>query len=398
MKRSLPFFLFFIYFLPAQAQIVTLHDEFSGCIEKIAIDEDNDVLWMGTSLSDGGDLFMRDAQGDRTDLSELTSEINFQSITALWMDESTLYAGGFGGIAIIDPDAEEYTLFTTSNSNYSNSNVPSTLVFDYNTDKLYAGSFSSSTDVLEEDGWTVDNTLNRVLASTFDYEEDQLLLATSNGELISITEEDKTVFNSNNSDLPNLSYTDITVDSEGNMYLLAYENGFVHFDGENATHYTPQNSDLFGGDLNSIDVDLNGKVWFGHNGGITSFKNGTFETFVLENAVGFWPIINDIVVDNENHLWLAACGGLIEFALDPTDTEDISSSETLIFPNPNSGNFTFEASEKGQLHLYNNMGALVQTNAIQVGKNEIQTLVPSGIYTYSFKGIRHTSSDKICIY
>ncbi|MDF1698859.1 MAG: T9SS type A sorting domain-containing protein [Saprospiraceae bacterium] len=397
MHRFLPLFMFLFILYWGGAQNVIFHDEFSECIEKIAIDEDNDVLWMGTGLSSGGQLFMRDENGIRTDISELTNDINFQSITALWMDEATLYAGGYSGVAIIDPESEEYTQYTPSNSEYNNSNVPSTLVFDYNSEKLYAGNFSTSIDVLDENGWTNDNSLQRVLASTFDYEEDILWLATSNGELIRIIGDEKTVFNNSNSTIPNLPYIDMTVDLEGNIYLLVSDNGFVHFNGTQATHYTPQNSDLFGGNLNSIDIDNNGKVWFGHNGGITSFKNGNFHTYPLENYLGFFTHVQDIVVDNENHLWLGSCAGLIEFNLEPNSTKETDINQTNVFPNPTTGTFVFSTQEKGCLSIYNLVGEMVTSSTLNKGNNAIGLDLPSGHYAYIFRSTSFVESGKLNI-
>ena len=397
MQKKLLFLILVTLSSFLEAQTVTFHEDFSDCIQKIAIDIDNDLLWMGTGLSSGGNLFMRDQNGNRTDLSELTSDIDFQSISVLFMDESTLFAGGYQGIAVIDPEVDVFEKYTPDNSDLSFNSEFSSLVYDYNSDFLYAGNIVGGTDILSEDGWTQDNSLSNITASTFDYENDCLWLASTSGKLIKIKDEERTIYNSSNSELPNLSYVDMTADDAGNIYLLAYENGFVHFDGTNAKHYTPENSNLFGGDLNSIDIDLNGKVWFGHNGGITSFKNEVFHTFPLENYIDFFPIVNDIVVDNNNHLWLGACGGLIEFSLDPTSTSEENVYTSIVSPNPNSGSFEFIAIEKGMLKIYNQLGQRVYSQPIQDEKSSVQTNLPTGHYYYQFEGIATSESGKLNI-
>ena len=382
----------------SNAQTVIFHEEFDNCIRKIAIDEDNDVLWMGTGLIDGGNLIMRDGDGNRTDISDLTSNISFQSISTLFMDESTLFAGGLGGIAIIDYDVEVYIQYTNDNSDLNYNNEFNSMVFDYNSDKLYAGNVVTGTDILSEDGWSIDNTLKNITASAFDYEEDCLWLANTSGDLIRIKDENRTIFNSTNSAVPDLIYIDMTLDTEGNIYLLVPDNGFVHFDGTNAQHYTPQNSDLFGGELRSIDIDNNGKVWFAHNGGITSFQNGVFNTYPLENALGFFPIVQDIVVDNENHLWLGACGGLIEFFLEPTSTYQQAVIPLTIFPNPSNGNFMFNTQEKGDLEILNLSGQTIYSSPLIEGNNAIQLDISQGQYLYHFIGNEAHHSGKFVVH
>lgn len=381
----------------SNAQTVIFHDEFTDCIRKIAIDEDNDVLWMGTGLSDGGNLIMRDGDGNRTDISDLTSNINFQSISTLFMDESTLFAGGLGGIAIIDAEADTYLQYSKDNSDLSYSNEFNSIVFDYNSDLLYAGNIVTGTDVLSEDGWSKDNSLRNITASAFDYEEDCLWLANTSGELIRIKDDIKSIFDNTNSDIPNLPYIDMTLDLEGNIYLLVSQNGFVHFDGTNTQHYTPQNSNLFGGELRSIDIDNNGKVWFGHNGGITSFHNGIFNTYPLEGTLGFFPIIQDIVVDNDNHLWLGACSGLIEFVLDPTSTKIQKQTPPQIFPNPNSGSFTFNTHEKGHIEILNMSGQKIYSSQLNEGNNVIELNISQGHYFYHFIGHNEYQSGKFIV-
>ena len=398
MKKFTLLFLIIPFLSTTNAQTVIFHEEFSGCIDKIAIDEDNDVLWMGTGLLSGGDLYMRDKDGTVTDLSDLNSDINFQSISSLFMDENTLYAAGYGMVGIINPEEDIYTIYTKDNSNLSYTNEFNSLTFDYNSELLYAGNIATGTDILSEDGWTKDNSLKYITASAFDYEEDCLWLANTAGDLIRIKEDVKTIFNQSNSDIPKLPYIDMTLDEEGNIYLMVSQDGFVHFDGTNATHYTPQNSNLFGGELRSIDIDYNGTVWFGHNGGITSFKDGVFKTYPLENALGFFPLVKDIVSDNRNHLWLGICGGLVEFYLEPTNVLNESSITTHLYPNPNPGLFTFESEEDGHLELINTMGQSLEKLTIKKGANSIDINLPSGQYMYRFNGNTHYDLGKLIIH
>jgi len=395
-KFLLPLFLA-MTITASNAQTVIFHEEFDNCIRKIAIDEDNDVLWMGSGLTDNGNLVMRDGDGNRTDIADLSSNINFQTISTLFMDESTLFAGGLGGIAVIDHEEEVYLQYTVDNSDLNYNNEFNSMVFDYNSEKLYAGNVVTGTDILSEDGWNIDNTLRNITASAFDYEEDCLWLANTSGDLIRIKDDVKMIFNSTNSEIPKLSYIDMTLDTEGNIYLLVPDNGFVHFDGTNAQHYTPENSNLFGGKLRSIDNDYSGKVWFGHNGGITSFKNGQFKTYPLEGALGFFPIIQDIVADNENHLWLGSCAGLIEFSLDPTSTINQKENTASVFPNPNNGNFIFTTEDSGTLEIYNLWGQKIFSKDIYNGENFIKLDLPAGQYVYNLKTTSKNITDKFII-
>jgi len=396
MKNLLLLICFIAIALSVNAQTAIFHSDFHDCLMEVAIDEDNDVVWMGTSITDGGNLIRRDVDGNRTDLTDLTQEIDLESVSCLFMEEDVLFAGGLNGVAIVDTENSEYVQYTDDDG-LSNSSQIITMAFDYNSDKLYVGNIITKTDILSESGWDSDNTLNGVTSSFFDYEDDVLWLANTSGDVYKIIDEEKITYNQSNSEVPKLVYVDMSGDDNGNIYLLVSGGSMLHFDGENATHYTTANSDIFGGTIKTIQVDLFGVVWLGHNGGLTSFDGTTFTTYALENYLDFYATVEDIVVDNKNHLWLATCGGLVEFYTDEVlDVNDEHLSSPIIYPNPSQGETFLDAKNSGVLNIFDNSGRLVYNATVEQGRHAIP-LMDNGLFTYSFITKSETFNGKLVV-
>ena len=76
-------------------------------------------------------------------------------------------------------------------------------------------------------------------------------------------------------------------------------------------------------------------------------------------------------------------------------TVDVQIAADKLYPNPARNYITVETSKSGQLVIYNTIGALVKTKALNPGKNAISVAeLSNGVYLYSVDG---TSFKKLII-
>ncbi len=78
----------------------------------------------------------------------------------------------------------------------------------------------------------------------------------------------------------------------------------------------------------------------------------------------------------------------VQISAGPTmGTVDVQIAADKIYPNPARNFITVETSKSGQLVIYNTIGALVKTKALNPGKNAISVAeLSNGVYLYSVDG------------
>ncbi len=392
MKKNILTLLFASTISICISQNIILHEDFSDCYNTIAIDKDNDVLALGTGLSSGGKLLLRTADGTKIDIEEMNTNIGFQSVSAMYMSDSDLYVAGFGAVAIIDTEEiSSAQMFTNNNSELNYSNEFSSIVYDYNLDKIFAGNPTVGTDVYADGAWSRDDNYKKITASTFSEDYSINILVSSNGEIYVSELDDKEEFfllNDAIEGYPTLSYSDASFgyveENEvlSSLYLIVSEDGFMVIDGDgNFNHLTPENSDLFGGDTNCIQAgNSDGSVWLGHNGGLTKYQDGIFTFYNLLDELGGPTDILDIVIDNNDHLWLATCGGLVEFWEEPNAIVDEDLQDFSIYPTINNGSFTIIGDRSEVVNIYNLDGQKVNSINIKTGENNFNLDLDNGIY------------------
>lgn len=77
----------------------------------------------------------------------------------------------------------------------------------------------------------------------------------------------------------------ILQDSKGNFWFGSYADGVCRFDGETYTYFTTANG-LDHNQVRTIQEHVDGSIWFGTGGGVTSYQNGQFE---LRASLGLTP-------------------------------------------------------------------------------------------------------------
>lgn len=100
-------------------------------------------------------------------------------------------------------------------------------------------------------------------------------------------------------------------DLNNNLWIANYP-GVVMFDGTNATYYSPNYNNFPNAVIYCIDIDHDGNVVAGFNGGIAIWDGSTWTTKMLVNPPNTDVIIYDIAVKGSD-IWLASRAGLIKY-------------------------------------------------------------------------------------
>jgi len=244
------------------------------------------VMWIGTKnglAKFDGDLWVVFKDEDLPGRSNLVRRISIDINNVKWIAYGHFDEGG-----LIKLNQSKWTLFTPENSS-----LPGRII-----DEIY-----------------VDNN-NRIWLGTH-----QGLVRISNGNW--------TIFSKDNSNMPYNQIWDISGDYQGNIWVGSnaffwLEENYLHgtllrYDGINWHEHKPSETGKSSNRVNAITTDNFGNIWvataseqnFNYN--ILMF-NGQ-EWFVLSDLDQFFPnpFTIDMVVDNNNILWVGAAGlGLIK--------------------------------------------------------------------------------------
>lgn len=388
------------------AQTATVYPDFTDCIRKMAIDEDNDVIWMGTGITDGGKLFMKDADGMRRDISDFSSDINFQSVSAMHMADSELYVAGYGAIAIVDYDSEDAPLFfTNDNSDLNYSNEFITIMYDSNKEQVIAGNQTIGSDIydIEAGTWSVSNELTRLRVSHYYDDEDLYIYVLSDGKVFISADDEGLEPLEMPDDYPVLPYYDLEIivnpdnDDDVKLVMMTIQDGLVVVSENSTEHYTSLNSNIFPSDLNGMTQTDDGTIWLAHNGGITSFKDGIFNRIPLEPLVGFFTDVQDIVADQNNDLWLGTCSGLIKLSDLPSNTKELSDLNISVFPTVNDGFVHVDSEYAGTIQFFNIDGSLILEQQINAGTNSLTLNAIKGMCLYSIQTMEGVKQGKLFV-
>lgn len=75
------------------------------------------------------------------------------------------------------------------------------------------------------------------------------------------------------------------------------------------------------------------------------------------------------------------------------NTTDLKDNQVKIYPNPTQGNFVIETTKKDYYSIYNFTGQLILSGELVVGKNEIKSNLPKGVYVIK----TNSKSSKIIV-
>jgi len=190
--------------------------------------------------------------------------------------------------------------------------------------------YFSLTNLTNAQEWKtyVNENTEGVMAKEGDY-----LWITSLNSLIkynTITNE-KTYFNCKNSDYPCLPAKSITVDNNGNKWIVTRDDltnqelGIMKFDGNTFTTFTTSNSNIPTNLIYNVIADSNGNVWMSSDVGLIKY-DGSNWTLFEPTSISSYSSLNSIALDNNNNIWGRVSEGLFKF--DGTDWTLFSSSNS----------------------------------------------------------------------
>jgi len=239
-------------------------------------------------------------------------------INSITEDENTVWACGWGGIAMIDKEADEISYFNKSNSGILNNYIWCSIA-DMQGNRWF---WVKEYGLAKYDGqhWERYNTENSGIPCNNIYRmacdpDGNLWMATWEGELVKFDGDNWSVYNSINSGLPETGINSITIDNEGKLWIST-QNGLVTFDGENWVTYSSGNSGITHAEISDVAIDEEGNKWIGVMGqGLVKYDGYEWTVYSLTNSELPDHWITEVEV-HDNIVWLVGNGtqgGLIRF-------------------------------------------------------------------------------------
>lgn len=121
------------------------------------------------------------------------------------------------------------------------------------------------------------------------------------------------VYNTTNSGLQHQIITDITITSNGDVWIANYDQGVAMFDGINWVNYNVLNSGLSNNSLTSIKADENDNIWIGTFSGLNIFNGATWISYNTSNSNIVGDIIQRIDFTSNGDTWIPTWFGGVSF-------------------------------------------------------------------------------------
>jgi signal transduction histidine kinase/sugar lactone lactonase YvrE len=119
-----------------------------------------------------------------------------------------------------------------------------------------------------------------------------------------------------NGELDGANVWNIFEDRSGDVWIGAYGQGAVHYDGEHFTTYGVEDG-LVSPMLLTSFQDSRGHMWFGTDGGGAIHYDGTaFQALTIDDGLA-GNVVRSIIEDGEGNIWFACSGGLTRYTPPP---------------------------------------------------------------------------------
>lgn len=208
----------------------------------------------------------------------------------------------------------------------------------------------------------------------------------------------------------------ISFDSNQDVWMGSGFGGLIQFNGNNFTVYN-SNDGLLNNIVNSIAIDNQNKKWVGTSSGLSVFNNqnilhnnytqmyllpppdtlnpvmglgfdsrnllwvGIYIDYLLDGGVAMYngyswvdfnasdgligPVITDLIIDNQDQVWVTTSSGISKITDVPALTNDILKDDIILYPNPSNGEFSFKSSiKKYHLKIFNPQGEIFYNNQV----------------------------------
>ena len=137
-----------------------------------------------------------------------------------------------------------------------------------------------------------------------------------------------------------------------------------------------------------LDFDSRNLLWVGIyidyllDGGVAMYNGYSWVDFNASDGL-IGPVITDLVVDQQDQVWVTTSSGVSKITDVPAYTNDILKDDIILYPNPSNGEFYFNSSiKKYHLKIINVQGGIIFNKKINSsGKLEINlSQFSKGIY------------------
>ncbi|WP_367392870.1 T9SS type A sorting domain-containing protein [Lewinella sp. LCG006] len=324
--------------LSAFTQTFTVYTDPAGdnSLQAIAIDEENDRIWVGTNATTTGETIAFFEDGQWTRLNVNTLGLLSGRLEDLIVNEGIVEACSFGGLSRIDWENQTFETWTSANSDLTVDPVLA-LAKDVANDVLYVGT-SNGFELQAFDGqnWTDLEDIVNTRTVAYDMVNQVLWVGTLSRGLFKV--EDGTITNYiwSNSAIPSGEIYDLEVDPTGKVWMVIADKGLVSFDGTNFAQFTTENSDIHDNDPTLVTVDAEGLVWLGgfDYGGISAYDGTTFTTYLLFDSDLPTNNIRQMKTAANGDLWMATSLGLVQLSTGPNSVREVPTLNFGIYPNP----------------------------------------------------------------
>lgn len=262
----------------------------------------DDDLWIAART---GLIHFKDGIFRLYDTTDGLPDNRIQSITAT--EDEQLWLGTENGASLFN--GSEFENFTTENG------LPALIVYDILVDReniVWMGTLGSGLNRYTGNAFhshTVENGLTNNVVTGFEEDSNgNIWIATYGGGVLIYDGRDMTNFGESDGLADNKVYS-IYEDSQNRMWIGTreginiYENGIL----------TRLNSDLFPFQVIRKIIEVDGDFWIGtYNDGLIHFDGEEYEQYNIQNGL-LNNTVMDIKVDEDGTFWIATYGGVAKF-------------------------------------------------------------------------------------
>lgn len=218
-------------------------------------------------------------------------------------------------------------------------------------------------------------------------------------------------------DFPEFSFPDgdFLFDLDGNVWIPGAIVGAMMYDGTTWTNPVRDNSSqVENTDVHDIAMDLNGKLYFSHQYGVTTMFDGEWDNLIIPDIDV--PNIatsssSSLAFDNEGTIWWASTWhGVFAYATGITSSVETNieqESDFSIYPNPATDytilDFTTQESATVNVLIYNTLGQLQSSS--NLGRFSVGTFqeridlsrLPKGVYNVQLEVNGKSTTKRIIL-
>lgn len=368
-----------MYVYGAFAQNFTLFSNPDGdnSLQALAIDEENDRIWVGTNATTTGETIAFFENGQWTELNAFDLELLSGRLEDLIVNQGIVEACSLGGVSRIDWDNQVFETWTSQNSDLTVDAVRA-LAKNVEDNILYVGTYNGvEMQTFDGSSWGELEDVRFPRTAAYDVSSETLWVGTAGNGLFKINDEEITNYEWNNSEIPSGNIYDLEIAPDGTVWMVIDDEGLISFDGTNWQQFTMDNSEMNNNNPDLVTIDNQGLIWIGgfEYGGIASFDGSNFTNYLnLESEI---PTnnIRQMKTATNGDLWMATSIGLVRLSFIPNNTNEVVTLSFNSHPNPFTNQLVIEWSdritEKLQIDILTVDGALKYHSTIEVGTSTL---------------------------